>query len=109
MLTLRILPEAVLSVGIRYGTTSSGADTYRDDQKFLFPSLFCQGGRGIHGIFSIAQNDEGVGAVRGGAFKVLHGTLENAAEVCATGCHPFPVDVLQRFLERHMVVGEGDH
>ena len=109
MLTIPILPEPVFAVGIRYRATRGRADTHGNDQQFVFLCLFGNLQGRIDRIFTIAQNNERIGASLGSAsLEIKHSLAENEPEVRAAHSGPVAVDLFERIAQGGVVVGEGN-
>ena len=109
MFAFGVLPESVFSLRIRNGTAGFRADAYRNDQKSVFARFFGNFRGGIHGVFAITENDEGIGPLRRAAFEVLHGFAEHKAEIGAAGTGPPAVHLFQSIAQSGVVISERHH
>ncbi len=103
-----VFPKAVFFPGIGDGSPGYCADAYGDDEEFAAFGFLRHGKGGFFGILAIAEDDEGIGAIRCAAFEILHGFAENHAEVCAAHAGPTTVNLFQGIAQGGVVVGEGD-
>ena len=108
MLALGILPHAVFTLGVGYGSPLCGADTYGNNHEVLFAGFLQQGGGKVHGVFTITENHQSIGAGSGGALKALHCQFEHVLQVGAPVALPVAIDQIEGFLQGEVVVGKGD-
>ena len=109
MLPVGILPQPVFAPRVGNRAACRRADTHGDDQQLAFPCFLCNFERGIHRVFAITQDNQGIGAGGGGAtFEILHGLAEHQTEIGAAHACPVAVYLLQRIAQGGVVVGEGN-
>jgi hypothetical protein len=93
---------------IRNGGADGGADARRDDDEFMLPGGFCRLVGDVDGVFTVAQDDQGVSGVR--LLVPLEGLEGQPNDVFQVGSplgDPAELKLFNGFLQRVVVMGEG--
>ena len=93
---------------IRNGGADGGADARRDDDEFMLPGGFRRLVGDVDGVFTVAQDDQGVSGVRLLVpLEGLEGQPNDVFQVGAPLGDPAELKLFNGFLQRVVVMGEG--